>query len=103
LIEGDRYTWSEDNAKKVREEPAKYELYDEKGNLIYIGSAKNLRERFTGYISSDFDKDPCKQRTKSYKREYVSSGEKARELEEQNLDEYKKKHGKLPACNERVG
>jgi excinuclease UvrABC nuclease subunit len=94
-----RYRWSEKNAKAVRENPAVYELYN-MSELIYIGSTGDLHERFTHYWSTNFDDDPCKQKTDHYKREYVSTELEARKKERQYLIEYQKRFGKLPICNE---
>jgi excinuclease UvrABC nuclease subunit len=102
-IEGDFYSWSEENVNKVQEKPAKYELYDESRLLLYIGSTGNLSERFKHYLSTDFDGNPCKRRTRSYKRQYVNTEQEAKRLEEENLKEYQARYGKLPSCNERIG
>lgn len=103
MIQDNFYTWSEDNVNKVQEKPAKYELYDESRTLLYIGSSGNLSERFKGYLATNFDNDPCKQRTRSYKREYVSSEAEAKRLEEENLKGYRQRYDRLPPCNERIG
>jgi len=103
MIEGNFYTWSEENLNQVQAKPAKYELYDESRTLLYIGSSGNLSERFKGYLSTNFDNDPCKQRTRSYKREYVDSEAEAKRLEEKNLNEHQQRYDRLPPCNERVG
>ncbi len=102
MIEGKRYEWKEENVKRVTENPAVYELY-ENGELIYIGSTGNLNERFTGYLSSNFSDDTCKRSTTAYKREYVSTEQLARTSEKIALLEYRGKYGKLPRCNEKIG
>lgn len=97
-----KYKWSEDNAtNNVKKTPAVYELYD-KEKLIYIGSTGNLRERFTKYWNSNFEKDLCKQATTAYKRAYFSSKNTVEDKESACLKEYKKKHGKLPRCNDKI-
>lgn len=96
------YKWNERNIKKVPEEAGVYCLYettnDMKVNLIYIGSSSNLRERFAQYWNTKFSEDQCKQSTKYYKRETISS---YKSREEELMEQYKLKHnGKLPRCNE---
>jgi len=43
-----------------------------------------------------------KQGTRSYKRLYLGSEQRASELEEENLTEYRIRSGRLPACNRKV-
>jgi len=102
LIVGNFYNWSEKNVNAVKEEPAKYELYDGTRTLIYIGSTGNLSERFKGYWSTNFMDNKCKQGTRSYKRLYLGSEQRASELEEENLTEYRIRSGRLPACNQKA-
>ena len=99
LIQGGKYTWSENNAKAVREEPAVYELYAD-DELIYIGSTGNLRERFAGYLSTNFEGDSCKKATKSYKREYTETESEARKKERTYLLEFQSQKKQLPKCND---
>jgi excinuclease UvrABC nuclease subunit len=98
-ISGKYYAWSEDDTKKIAEEPGVYAFYDEDGVLIYIGSTSNLRERFRYYWTTNFEEDPCKRDTRKYKREFTSNYE-AREKE--LLEQYEREHGRLPRCNEKV-
>ena len=100
-IESAFYEWREDNVKYVPAKPGVYGLYESKNEegLIYIGSSSNIRERFMHYWETNFSEDPCKRATKYYKREFTSSYE---EKEKELLEQYKKEHGKLPRCNEKI-
>jgi len=98
-ISGEYYEWNEENTRRIQEAPGVYGLYDENHILIYIGSSSNLRERFRHYWTTNFEGDPCKRATKSYKREFTANYE-ARERA--LLDQYRKEHGKLPKCNEKI-
>ena len=98
-IAGSYYRWSEENTKNIPEKPGVYAFYDKKNVLIYIGSSSNLRERFRHYWTTNFEEDPCKRATKKYKREFTSNYE-ARE--KALLEQYKREHGKLPKCNEKI-
>ena len=98
----DFYHWLESNAKNTPEAGGVYGLFEAQSDdsLIYIGSASNMRERFTGYWDTNFSEDPCKSTTKFYKRE-VTTDYKNREKE--LLEQYKNEHnGKLPRCNQIV-
>nr|MDO8098902.1 GIY-YIG nuclease family protein [Candidatus Njordarchaeota archaeon] len=98
-IGGDFYEWNENNAKGIAERAGAYALYDAAKDLIYIGSSSNLRERFTGYWTTGFEGDKCKQATRCYKREFTESYESG---EKELLEEYRRTYGRLPRCNEVV-
>lgn len=102
MIEGKLYKWSKRSVQAVKKKPAKYELYDEDKNVIYIGSSGDLSERFRGYWATNFEGKKCKQRTRFYKRQYVASEKQAEKLERENLEEYESLHGELPDCNKKV-
>ncbi len=94
-INGDRYVWS-DKARYVTTEPGVYELIDSEGNTIFIGAAKNLKDRFTSYVTTSFDIKKSKKATKYYKREVTENFEERRtEL----LNEYALNMGSLPKLN----
>lgn len=75
-------------------------MYDENGKTLYIGESGNLRERFTDYWNTNFEKDRCKQATKTYQREFAQN-----HLARQNelLEWFRTKFGRLPPCNEKIG
>ena len=98
-ISGEFYPWSDNNTKRISEKSGVYGFYDAKKNLIYIGSAENLRTRFRHYWTTNFAEDPCKRDTKTYKQEFTSNY-KAKEKE--LLEQYERAHGKLPKCNQKV-
>ena len=85
-----------DSAKFVKSKPGVYVLYDRNKDIIFIGSSENLQETFTKYVDTDFENDPCKQKTTSYQREFVENPE---ERKKQILEDFNNNHGKLPICN----
>ena len=87
--------WLE-NAQFVKAKPAVYVLYDKNLDAIYIGESENLRDKFAMYFNTNFENDPCKQKTLTYQRAFVVN---PKERKRQLLEDYKKKHGKLPCCN----
>lgn len=99
-IDGDFYGWTESNAKNAPKASGVYGLFESKSEdrLIYIGSTSNIRERFTGYWSTNFSDDPCKRTAKFYKREITND---YKNREKTLLEQYTKEHnGKLPKCNQ---
>ncbi len=87
--------WLE-NAQFVKAKPAVYVLYDKNLDAIYIGESENLRDEFSMYFNTNFENDPCKQKTLTYQRAFVVN---PKERKRQLLEDYKKKHGKMPCCN----
>ena len=87
--------WLE-NAQFVKAKPAVYVLYDKNLDAIYIGESENLRDKFAMYFNTNFENDPCKQKTLTYQRAFVAN---PKERKRQLLEDYKKKHGKMPCCN----
>ena len=87
--------WLE-NAQFVKAKPAVYILYDKNLDVIYIGESENLQNKFAMYFNTNFENDPCKQKTYTYQRAFV---ENPKERKRQLLEDYKKKHGKMPRCN----
>lgn len=94
-LSGKMYYWG-DKAKNVSGESGVYALYDEHQALIYIGGSANLREEFVKYLETDFSGEPCKNRTKYYRREFTPRQE---DLAKELLQEYRLKHGEFPSCN----
>jgi len=87
--------WLE-NAQFVKAKPGVYVLYDKNLAAIYIGESENLQNQFAKYFNTNFENDPCKQKTYTYQRTFV---ENPKERKRQLLEDYKKKHGKMPRCN----
>ena len=88
--------WLE-NAQFVKAKPAVYVLYDKNLDAIYIGESENLRDKFAMYFNTNFENDPCKQKTLTYQRAFVVN---PKERKRQLLEDYKEKHSKLPVCND---
>ena len=84
------------NARSVKAKPAVYVLYDKNLDAIYIGESENLKNKFAMYFNTNFENDPCKQKTHTYQRAFVVN---PKERKRQLLEDYKKKHGKMPRCN----
>ena len=76
-----------------------YELADGRDIVIYIGSGK-LHDRLTHWKSSD---DPCIRQARKFRYEELYADERCRQRERALQREFKKKHGRLPRCNERTG
>ncbi len=85
------------NARFVKAKPGVYILYDKNLNAIYIGDSENLQNQFAKYVDTNFENDACKQKTQTYQRMFV---ENPKEHKKQLLEDYKKKHEKLPCCND---
>ena len=73
-----------------------YVLYDKNFDAIYIGQSENLQNTFETYVNTDFENEPCKQKTHTYQRLFI---ENPKERKRQILEDYKKKYGKVPCCN----
>lgn len=44
--------------KNIPETPGCYQYYDEKGEIIYVGKAKNLKRRVSSYFNKNHDQSP---------------------------------------------
>ncbi len=99
ILAGSIYRWGERNARNAPSKPGVYVFYNVSGVPIYIGEAENLRERFEGYVDSNFRADPCKRKTRKYQRQVTKSHEAK---EEELLRSFKQKHGRLPECNDYI-
>ena len=88
-------SWHE-NVILVKAKPGVYVLYNKNQDVIYIGESENLEVEFSKCFFSNFENDACKQKTTSYQSEFV---ENPKEHKRQLLEEFKKKHGKIPCCN----
>lgn len=85
-----------DSARFVKSKPGVYVFYDGKLTPLFIGAAENLQKQFTQYLDSNFEYDPCKQKTYSYQRIFK---ETPFDKKNQLLSEYENKHGSKPICN----
>ncbi len=94
-VQGDRYTFSQENVNKSPSSPGVYALYD--GNmLIYYGSsALSIRDRLQRHL--DGKQGSRTQEATTYRREVCSNG-LARER--QLLEAYKQQYRALPRCND---
>ncbi len=83
----------------VKAKPGVYVFYDKQFEVIYIGASENLQKEFAKYVNTNFENNTCKQKTHTYQRTFT---ENPKERKTQLLEEYKKKHGNFPCCNDEV-
>ena len=94
--------WSSFNWAKLDDVPDVYgvfELRDSTGNIIYIGEGR-IQDELQIYKRSN---DSCKMQARKFRFEKTGSKERAEQRERGLLNKYKKKHGRLPRCNKRIG
>ena len=99
-IRGKLYRFTERNISSAPTDIGVYALYRH-GELIYIGKADSrggIRSRLLCHKRGDEGR--CTQQATSYKRERHSDP-LAREIYLQ--EEYLRKYGGLPLCNDRIG
>ncbi len=95
LLDEKIHLWTSD-VRYVKAKPAIYILYDGKLDPIYIGESENLQKTFEKYVDTDFENDPCKQKTHTYQRIFTSD---QKDLKKTLLEKFEIKHGQLPCCN----
>ncbi len=98
LLEDKIHLWLE-SSRFVEAKPGVYVLYDKNNEVIYIGQSDNLQERFAKYVDTNFEDDLCKQKTVAYQREFLDN---PKQRQNQLLEEFKNRFGRLPFCNENV-
>ena len=90
------WTFSDGMISSDREEAGVYELGNDSGTVVYIGSSNALRRRLKEHL--DESGTTCiKKNTKKYRLEYVS---KYKERERELYDEHVRINGKPPICND---
>ena len=95
LLEDKIHMWI-DSARYVKAKPGIYVLYNRKSEPIYIGESENLQKQFSDYLDTNFEDEPCKQKTHSYQRRFTDNQKE----EKQNLlRQYREENGKFPECN----
>ena len=95
LVDEKIHLWL-DSARFVKAKSGVYILYDKKLEPLYIGHATNLQDQFSKYLDTNFEDNPCKQKTHSYQRIFT---ENPKERQKSLLDLAKEKFGRLPSCN----
>ncbi|MEE9563711.1 MAG: GIY-YIG nuclease family protein [Nitrosopumilaceae archaeon] len=98
LLEDKIHLWLE-SSRFVKAKPGVYVLYDKNNEVIYIGQSDNLQERFAKYVDTNFEDDLCKQKTVAYQREFLDN---PKQRQNQLLEEFKNRFGRLPLCNENM-
>jgi len=87
--------WSKlSKVKSAPQKPGVYELGNAKKEIVKIGEGGKLKERLQGQMPSK-PKD-----VKLIRWQEIRQHEKR---EKQMLEEFKKKHGRLPKYNEQIG
>ena len=86
-----------DAVQYEKDELSVYELGDDSKNTIYYGSGR-LKTRLLDHLN----KRECPM-ARHYRYELFSTETQCRDRENELLEEYKRKNGKLPMYNERVG
>ena len=97
-ISGKLYAFTQDNVNKAPAEHGVYQLYE--GDVTtYIGRAAGDGVTIRSRLQSHFrgDEGPCTEAAENYRRE-VTPRPVARERE--LIDEYERKYGRLPRCND---
>jgi len=95
ILDDEIHLWLQ-SARFVKAKSGVYVFYDKNKDVIYIGGSENLQNQFAEYVDTNFENDACKQKTRTYQKEFV---ENPKERKRQLLEDYKEKHGKLPCCN----
>jgi hypothetical protein len=93
-----KYPFTEQNVNNSPDKPGVYILYDG-DEVIDIGqSEESIRGRLQDHLRGDHG--PCTQGATHYMRE-ENSDPVARE--EELLRQFRRRHGRLPRCNKRIG
>jgi len=92
-----KFTW--DKLEDVPDVYGVYELGDAKGNIIYIGSGR-LRDRLRYWKSIN---KVCIMQARMFRYEKICSERRCRQRERALLKDYKRRYGRLPKCNKKIG
>lgn len=95
LLDDKIRVWLE-SAKFVKAISGVYVLYNRNKEAIYVGESDNLQQTFTKFVDTDFENNSCKQKTRSYQREFVEDQKERKKI---LLEDFKREHGRLPSCN----
>jgi len=94
---GQWWTYSKDLVAHDPDKLGVYELGDKSKNTVYYGSGK-IKTR----LSDHLNKKECPM-ARYYRFELFSTEAECRAREKELLEDYKRKHGKLPMYNEKIG
>jgi len=47
--------------------------FEDNFEIIYIDESENLQNKFAKYVNTNFENDPCKQKTHTYQRTFVEN------------------------------
>lgn len=98
ILEEKIHLWI-DSARFVKAKSGIYVLYDKKLDAIYVGESDNLQNEFSKYLDTNFEDNPCKQKTHTYQRSFTTN---QKEKKKMILEEFQAKFGRLPCCNSSI-
>jgi hypothetical protein len=84
VLDGKVLVWLQ-SAQFVKAKPSVYVLYDKNLDAIYIGESENLQNTFATYVNTDFENDPCKQKTHTYQRVFVENPKRTKKADLRRL------------------
>ena len=82
----------------IPEKPGSYQYYDEKGTIIYVGKAKNLKRRVSSYFNKEHDNNKTRvlvKRIRDIKYIVVDTEEDALLLENNLIKQYRPRYNVL--------
>ena len=90
------YLLNSGNIQNVPVREGVYELSDTNKTIIYIGRSDNLQDRLHQHLNTT---DPCIVNAKYFRYEVTWNSENR---ETELLEEFKRRNGRLPRCNDRL-
>ena len=96
LVWGKWWSYKKSIASIDPDKPGVYELADSFYNTVYYGSGK-IKTRLLNHLN----KEECP-KAKKYRFELFNTEAECKEREKAILEEYQKKHKKLPRYNEEI-
>ena len=82
----------------IPEKPGSYQYYDEKGTIIYVGKAKNLKRRVSSYFNKEHDNNKTRvlvKQIRDIKYIVVDTEEDALLLENNLIKQYRPRYNVL--------
>jgi excinuclease ABC subunit C len=98
MSEKDKFAHLRDVLATIPDKPGSYQYYDDKGTIIYIGKAKNLRKRVHSYFNKNHDDNKTRvlvRQIRDIKYIVVDSEEEALLLENNLIKQYKPRYNVL--------
>ena len=89
------FSW--ENVEEVPEDAGAYELGNSNGEVVYVGSSRNLHQRLIQHKN-----DPSKRRCKYFRYELTTIFEAPSDLERRHGERYEDRYGRLPPKQKRL-